>query len=112
MKGEPPNQVMSAIRRVIGGEIHLSEGMTATLLRRLVNRSHLDESTPIATLSDREFEVFTMIGEGRGPREIAERLHVSPRTVETYRAHIKQKLNLHDAAGVRRYAIEWMRRRE
>ena len=64
--------------------------------------------SPVDCLSDRELEVFRLIGKGHGTRQISERLHLSVKTIETYRAHIKDKLNLADAAELLQYAIQWV----
>jgi DNA-binding NarL/FixJ family response regulator len=112
MKGQRPGTLRQALQRVLDGDVYLSEVMTGKLMRRLVDHDAEDATSPVAELSDREFQVFTMIGRGMGPSEIADRLHLSVKTIETYRAHIKQKLALEDAASLRRYAIEWAQEQE
>jgi DNA-binding NarL/FixJ family response regulator len=82
--------------------------MAAAVLRRAVGPKAFADGSPLASLSDRELEVFTLVGQGYGPAEIAERLHLSVKTVETYRTHLREKLHLEDAAGLRRFAIRWL----
>ena len=105
MKEEATSQVLSALRRVLRDEVYLSERMSARILRRMVGGS---ESVGIERLSDRELEVFQWIGRGLSVAEIAERLRVSPKTVETYRSHIKDKLSLANATEVVRLAVRWL----
>jgi DNA-binding NarL/FixJ family response regulator len=105
MKHEPPEQVLHAIRRVLAGEIHLSEEMSGRVLYRLVGATKGAHS--VADLSDRELQIFTMIGQGLSSRNIAETLSVSIKTVETHRERIKQKLGLKSGAALTRFAVEW-----
>jgi DNA-binding NarL/FixJ family response regulator len=106
MKQEPQETVMAAIRRVLKGENYLSEKMAAKLLRSFTgSRSHPD-TPPLERLSDRELEIFRMIGQGRSVKDIAETLFLSPKTVETHKEHIKQKLKLASSNDLLRYAIE------
>ncbi|MFW6161382.1 MAG: response regulator [Planctomycetota bacterium] len=108
MKGKRPRQLVEAIRTALDGGVYLSETMASRLMRRLVDTdAETAEASPVESLSDRELQVFTLIGAGLGPTRIAEKLHLSVKTIETYRAHIKRKLNLPDAAALRRCAIEW-----
>jgi DNA-binding NarL/FixJ family response regulator len=99
---------LTAIRRVLAGEVYVSEGMAAKMVSKLVGGGARTASSPADSLSDRELEVFRMIGEGFGTREMAEKLHLSIKTVETYRAHIKDKLGLQDANELLRSAIQWV----
>jgi DNA-binding NarL/FixJ family response regulator len=105
MKQEPPDKVMSAIRKVLTGNIYLSEAMSAKLLRNLAGARHADVS-PLERLSDRELEIFRLIGKGHSVRSIAEELFLSPKTVEAHKEHIKQKLNLKTSNELLQYAIE------
>jgi DNA-binding NarL/FixJ family response regulator len=108
MKQEAPGSVLIAIRRVLSGEIYVSEKITAKILEKSIE-GRLDKSTsPIDLLSDRELEVFQMIGRGRATRQIAKELHLSIKTVETYREHIKEKMKLENAAELVRHAIQWV----
>jgi DNA-binding NarL/FixJ family response regulator len=107
MKQEPQETVMSAIRRVLRGETYLSEKMASKLLRNITGRRGGEaEASPLERLSDRELQVFRMIGQGRSVKDIADALFLSPKTVETHKEHIKQKLKLASSNDLLRYAIE------
>lgn len=108
MKAEATEKVITAIRKVLSGELYVSERMAAKLVRKLVGSGPEISASPIDHLSDRELEVFLLLGRGQGTREIAEKLHLSIKTIETYRAHIKDKLNLAGAAELLQYAIQWV----
>jgi DNA-binding NarL/FixJ family response regulator len=107
MKQEATEKVLVALRRILAGEVYVSERFAARLLGQIVARPRQQRQTPIASLSDRELEVFQLIGEGRGTRQIAEELHLSVKTVESYQAHIKEKLGLRGARELMQRAIEW-----
>jgi DNA-binding NarL/FixJ family response regulator len=107
MKEEAAEKVLTAIRRILSGQIYLSENMASRLLNVLVDGRAESGTTPAERLSDRELEVFQLIGQGFGNTEIARQLHLSPKTVETYRGHIKEKLNLASSTEVLQYAIRW-----
>jgi len=108
MKQEMAENVIKAIRQVLSGKIYVSDNMRQKVLRDLT-QPHADiKTTPMERLSDRELEVFRLIGEGRGTREIAETLHLSIKTIETYRAHIKEKLSIKSAAELARSAVNWV----
>jgi DNA-binding NarL/FixJ family response regulator len=106
MKQEPQEIVMSAIRRVRSGETFLSDKMASKLLRSFSGSRANAEVAPLERLSDRELQIFRLIGQGQGVRAIAEALFLSPKTVETHKEHIKQKLNLASSNDLLRYAIE------
>lgn len=109
MKAAPSEKVIDAIRRVLGGGIYLSEAIGGRLLDTFLNgRSTNVGSSTVEQLSDREIEVFRAVGEGRGTREIARTLFLSVKTVETHRAHIKEKLQLKTAPELVRAAVEWV----
>src|SRR4051794_38250550 len=108
MKQEATEQVMNAIRRVLRGEVYLSERMASRMVNRLVAGPQNVGGSPIERLSDREFEVFQMIGNGVGPSEIAEKLGLSVKTVETHRERIKEKLNLASGSELIRYAMQYV----
>lgn len=108
MKQEGGKKLMQAIRQVLSGQIYVSEKMSAKILEIFSGRRNQTGSSPVERLSDREFEVFQMIGEGRGTRQIAEHLHLSVKTVEVHRANIKQKLALKTATDLVRYAVRWV----
>ena len=109
MKEEATEQVLVAIRRVLKGEIFLSEKMKSRMLQQLTTggRNKVVVS-PIENLTDRELEVFRLIGEGRSTRQIAGELHLSVRTVEAYREYIKSKLNLRNATELVQHAFHWV----
>jgi DNA-binding NarL/FixJ family response regulator len=109
MKQAPQETVMNAIRRVLNGETYLSEKMAARLLRSFTGARGAaadPEASPLERLSDRELQVFRLIGQGRSVKDIAEALFLSPKTVETHKEHIKQKLKLASSNDLLRYAIE------
>jgi len=108
MKQEATENVIAAIRRILGGEIYVSDRMAARMVRKLVTGQTGTNTSQVDSLSDRELEVFRLIGKGHGTRQISERLHLSVKTIETYRAHIKEKLNLVDAAELLQHAIQWV----
>ena len=108
MKQQATEQVLVAIRRILGGEIYVSERMANKMLHLFVGGSPAEESSPVADLTDRELEVFRLIGEGHGTRQIADELHLSIKTVESYQAHIKEKLNFQTARELARFAVQWV----
>ncbi len=107
MKQEALTKITVAIRRIMAGELYVSDRMSSALLRRLVGgASAVTNRTPVGQLSDREMQVFQLIGLGRTTRQIAEALDVSTKTVESHREHLKAKLGLQSAAALLRFAIE------
>lgn len=108
MKQEPTEKVMAAIRQVLNGGIYLSEAMNNRLLHKMTRSGSAPTATEIEQLSDRELEVYRLIGQGRGTRQIATELHLSMSTVETHRTHIKDKLHLSGAPELVRRAVEWV----
>jgi DNA-binding NarL/FixJ family response regulator len=111
MKAEATEKVIKAIRKILSGEIYISDKMASKMMRKLVSGNSEINASPVELLSDRELEVFQLIGKGFGTRQIAERLYLSIKTIETYRAHIKEKLNLADSAELLQYAIQWVNSR-
>ena len=107
MKQEATEKVLVAVRRILNGEVYLSDRMANKMLRQYLGGAPTAIQSRISALSDRELEVFCLIGEGRGTREIAEELHLSIKTVETYQAHIKEKLSLHSGRELIQHAIQW-----
>jgi DNA-binding NarL/FixJ family response regulator len=93
---------------VLNGDTYLSEKMAAQIAAGAVGDSRAKPGLPVDKLSDRELLVFEMIGHGHSTRQIADELHLDMRTIETYRARIKEKLNLKDANDLLQYAIRWM----
>src|SRR5688500_12116434 len=107
MKQEATEKVLTAIRQVLSGEIYLSERMEKKMMHQLVGGRSARTGSPIEDLSDRELEVFGLIGQGHGTRQIAEELHLSIKTIESHRAHINEKLNLRNATELVQHAIQW-----
>jgi DNA-binding NarL/FixJ family response regulator len=108
MKEEGTEKVLEGIRKVLTGEIFLSEKMKTKMLQQLANGRAKVVSSPIEHLTDRELEVFRLIGEGRSTRQIAAELHLSVRTVEAYREYIKSKLNLKNSTELVQHAFHWV----
>jgi len=108
MKEEAIEQVIAAIRKVMLGEIFLSERMKTKMLQQMANGKGKVVSSPIEQLTDRELEVFRLIGEGCSTRQIAGQSHLSVRTVEAYREYIKSKLNLKNATELVQHAFHWV----
>jgi len=108
MKNESAEELVNALHRVLSGAVYLSEGMASRMLTQLVGGAPPAAGSPVESLTDRELEVFEMIGRGKGTREIAEALHLSVKTIESHRAHIKEKLGLETATELLRYAIIWL----
>ncbi len=97
-KEQLDDTVLCAIRRVLAGETYLSEKFTARLAAKFLDGKTLVTDSPLETLSDRELQVFRLIGQGRSTRQIAETLHLSIKTIESHRAHIKDKLRIESTA--------------
>jgi DNA-binding NarL/FixJ family response regulator len=108
-KDQATDRMIEAIRRVLEGKVYLSEGMTEAILQRCVGGARDgDMRSPLDVLADRELEVFRLIGDGVKTADIAERLHLSVKTVETYRDRIRQKLDLSDGTTLTHYATQWV----
>jgi DNA-binding NarL/FixJ family response regulator len=107
MKQEATEKVLIAIRRILQGDVYLSDRLTTTMLQQYVRGGAHTKSSPLLNLTDRELEVFRLIGEGHGTRQIADELHLSVKTIESYQAHIKEKLALRNARELVQHAIEW-----
>jgi DNA-binding NarL/FixJ family response regulator len=110
MKEATTENIIVAIRRVLGGDIYLSPDISSKMLKKMAG-VRTGDTDSVESLSDRELEVFRLIGEGLRTRDIAERLHLSVKTVESYREHIKIKLHLDNAAKLTRAAVEWAQSR-
>jgi DNA-binding NarL/FixJ family response regulator len=108
MKNAGGGTVLAAIRQVFGGGVYLSEKMSARVLNSLADIKSQVSQSPIKGLTDREFEVFELLGEGKTTLEIALQLHLSPKTVDAHRRHIKQKLQMKTATALVRYAVRWI----
>jgi DNA-binding NarL/FixJ family response regulator len=107
MKQEATEKVLVALRRILTREIYISERIANRMLQRYIGSRGAGRPSSIADLTDRELEVFRLIGEGHSTRRIAEELHISVKTVESYQAHIKEKLSLRSARELVQHAIQW-----
>lgn len=107
MKQEGGKKLMQAMRQVLEGKIYVSEKISAGILETLSGRRAGAEGSPMEKLTDREFEIFQLVGQGQGTKDIAEKLHLSVKTVDVHRANIKTKLELNSASELIRYAIRW-----
>ena len=107
MKQEATERVLVAIRRILQGNVYLSDRLTNTMLQQYVHGASQAKKSPLVNLTDRELEVFRLIGEGHGTRQIADELHLSVKTIESHQAHIKEKLALRNARELVQHAIEW-----
>jgi DNA-binding NarL/FixJ family response regulator len=107
MKQQATEEVLAAVRRILDGGVYLSDGMSNKMLQQYVGGAPTSASSRISNLSDRELEVFCLVGEGRATREIANQLRLSVKTIETYQAHIKEKLVLRSGRELIQQAIQW-----
>jgi DNA-binding NarL/FixJ family response regulator len=112
MKHEAMTNVVRAIHEVFTGRPYLSPAMAAQVIAKFAKKSSEGEPDAVDRLSDRELEILELIGKGIEVRQIANRLHLSPKTVETHRAHIKEKLQLKNARDVARFAVQWVAARD
>jgi DNA-binding NarL/FixJ family response regulator len=106
-KREAPSKIIAAVRKVLGGEIYWSEKAAAQVASKIASPSRPANSSAVEYLSERELQVFEQIGLGRSTNEIADSLHIDVSTVETYRARIKEKLNLKGGSELLQTAIRW-----
>src|SRR5450755_1070091 len=108
-KDQATDKIVEGIRRVLEGKVYLSEEMVETMLQRTVGEGREEITrSPLDALANRELEVFRLIGQGVKTAAIAERLHLSVKTIETYRDRIRQKLDLSDGTALAHYATQWM----
>jgi DNA-binding NarL/FixJ family response regulator len=107
MKQEATEKVLVAVRRILNDEIYVSERIANRMLQRYIGTPDTSRPTSIGDLTDRELEVFRLIGDGHSTRQIADELHISVKTVESYQAHIKEKLSLRSARELVQHAIQW-----
>jgi DNA-binding NarL/FixJ family response regulator len=108
MKQAGGDMVLRAIRQVLGGEVYLSSTMSARVLDNVRGRKPRGSHSPIETISDREFEVFQLIGQGKSTRDIAKQLRLSPKTVDVHRGHIKEKMQLKGTTALVLHAVRWV----
>ena len=107
MKQQGGQKIMAAVREVLAGNVHVSEKIASKIVEIFSSGPTAANTSPVGRLTDREFQVFQLIGKGRDLREIAAELHLSVRTAEVHRANIKQKLDLKSVADLIRYAVRW-----
>jgi DNA-binding NarL/FixJ family response regulator len=112
MKHEAMANVIHAIREVFNGRPYLSPAMAAQVITKFAHRQAEGEVDAVERLSDRELEILELIGKGHDVRQIAKQLHLSPKTVETHRSHIKDKLDLKNSREVARFALQWLGTRD
>jgi DNA-binding NarL/FixJ family response regulator len=110
MKRETSGKVIDALRRVLVGELYMSASITAQAAEKFMRTKAAASTSPLDSLTDREIEVFRLIGQGMENRKIAEDLHLSLKTVQTHCAHIKEKLGLANATVLMREAVRWVER--
>jgi len=108
MKREDGPNLLEAIRQVLQGHVYVSKAVNDAMLQTMASGGRHFSSSPVESLSDREFEIFQLIGEGYGTRQIADEIHVSIKTVETHREHIREKLNLNSTFELVQHAIHWI----
>lgn len=107
MKGSAAEELIGAINQILAGGIYLSEGLSKRTMQRMIGRKTDAGMSPLEDLSDRQLEVFNLIGDGLSTRVMAEKLHLSMKTIETHKAHIMQKLNLPNSTALTQHAIHW-----
>lgn len=108
MKQEATGKFLEAIRRILKGEIYVSDSITSRILEKSIDSRGQPRISPVERLSDRELEVFQFIGKGFKTRQIAKELHLSIKTVETYRENIKDKMKIDNATELVRHAVQWV----
>jgi DNA-binding NarL/FixJ family response regulator len=108
MKEAGGENLLTAIRQILRGEVYVSPRMSARILAGLSGGKPRGSSSPIEKLTDREFQIFQLIGQGKSTRDIAAQLHLSPKTVDVHRANIKEKLELTDVTALIRHAVRWV----
>lgn len=108
MKQEAVENMLIAIRRVLNGEIFVSDKVATKMLETLISGDAKTVRSPLDLLSNRELTVFRLIGQGFKTSQIADRLHLSVKTIESYRSHIKEKLKIDTGTDLMKYAIQWI----
>lgn len=108
MKKESSEKIVEAIRKILKGEIYVSPRVADQVLHQIVSGPANTSVSPVDRLTDRELEVVQLIGRGLSTREIAESLHLSVKTIESHRAHVKEKLNLRNATELVQFSVQWV----
>lgn len=108
MKEAGGENLLAAIRQILKGEVYVSPRMSARILDGMSGATPRGSTSPIQKLTDREFEIFQLIGQGKSTRDIASELHLSPKTIDVHRSHIKEKLKLKDVTALVRHAVRWV----
>ena len=108
MKTEALSDILNGLRKVLIGELYISPRLSERLIFQAIQSIEGGTGSPVDKLSDRELEILELLGRGFGTKEIALELHLSIKTIETHRAHIKEKLQLKDAGEMVRFAIDWV----
>lgn len=112
MKRAARDRILEAIRTVLRGEIFVSDAVNKSMIHRYLHGAEGKEASPISRLSDRELEVLTLVGRGLTSKEIGERLHLSQKTVDSHKTHLKEKLDLGGAPELVKFAFEWVSSQE
>lgn len=112
MKMQAGEQIVTAVRKILNGGIFLSDNMSSKMLMGMASAREQNELSPYERLSDRELDVFRMIGRGKATKEIAEKLFVSTKTVDSYKARIKEKLNIGSSSNLLQEAVQWVKEKE
>ena len=107
MKQEGPEKILQGIRKVLSGKVYVSDATSAAILDGMSGVRAQDTNTLLSKLTDREFEILTLIGQGKDAPDIADHLHLSIKTVDTHRMHIREKLNLKSNTELIHYAVRW-----
>ena len=106
-KEEGPEKILEGLRKILQGQIYISEKMASKVMSKIVEGASQSGGSPMNLLTDRELEVFELIGNGLPTREVAKKLHISPKTVDSHREHIKDKLKLDSGTELLKQAIQW-----
>lgn len=107
-KEEGPDEILRGLRRILDGQIHVSDRVASKVMQKIIAGAGDQRANPLDSLTDRELQVFELVGNGLPTREIARELHISTKTVDSHREHIKEKLHLASASELLRHAIQWV----
>ncbi len=112
MKQADPNNLLEAIHKVLTGEVYFSDKILTGIMRKMANRTHQKSSSSVESLSDRELEVFRLMGHGKNTRQISEIISISIKTIETYQLRIKEKLRISTINELIQHAVQWVNSKE